>query len=428
MKKIFFAALMMMILSAVEGQRIVTLRQCYDSAAAVTPLAGERDIYTEMSALKDRNLSAAYLPTLDLNGSFAYNSDIPDMSGLFGSLPLPPGSVPSIPHEQYRATFDISQTIWDGGVTRSARAVEQVVRELNLQQNAADIYRLQEQVNNYYFSILLLSLQIDVTEITISEIDAQVREAESGVRNGVVPAVTLDILFAGKVKATQTLTEMRHKHAALLTALGMITGMDDLQGASLVLPAEIILTDSLDNNPDLKLFDIRRHQLEITKDLLKSQRMPRAFGFAQMGYGNPPGTNFFSENPDLYYSFGVGIKWNIFDWKKNSNERKSLTLQQQLTDIRKSAAEESLERVLKIKEAEINSLREMSASDEILITVRKKIVAVTASQLENGTITASQYLMDLNSEKQAVIAAGMRHIGIARAETEYMNITGKNYK
>jgi outer membrane protein TolC len=182
--------------------------------------------------------------------------------------------------------------------------------------------------------------------------------------------------------------------------------------------------DSIVYNPDLQIFDVRSKQLEVSKDLLKNQRMPKAFGFAQLGYGNPPGTNFFSENPDTYYSVGVGMKWNIFDWNKNSNERKSLTIQQQLIDIRKSAVEEALERVLKVKKAEIASLREVSKSDDTLIAIRKRIVVTAESQMKNGTITATQYLTELNGEKQAVINAGMRHINIARAEAEYINLTG----
>ena len=424
MKKIFCAAFLLVSLSAADGQRIVTLQQCYDSAAAATPLAREAAIFSEISSLRDRNLAAAYLPVIDLNGSFVYNSDIPDLSGMFGALPVPPGSLPAIPHEQYRATLDLTQTVWDGGVTRSARAVEQVVRELNLQQNEADIYRLHEQINNYFFSSMLLALQTDVTEIMISELDARIQEAESGVKNGAVPAVTLDILFAEKVKALQSLTEMRYRRDALLSALGMITGLGDLRCAELMLPDQTTLPDGIVNNPDLHLFDLRSKQLEMSKELLKSQRMPKAFGFAQLGYGNPPGTNFFSETADAYYSVGAGLKWNIWDWRKNSNERQSLTLQQQLTDIRKSAAEESLERLLALKRAEIASLREAAESDEILISARKRIAVVSASQLENGTVTATQYITDLNSEKQAVINAGLRRINIARAEAEYINITG----
>ena len=37
-----------------------------------------------------------------------------------------------------------------------------------------------------------------------------------------------------------------------------------------------------------------------------------------------------------------------------------------------------------------------------------------------------RYLTELNSEKQAVISAAARKISLARAETEYMYITGDN--
>jgi outer membrane protein TolC len=176
----------------------------------------------------------------------------------------------------------------------------------------------------------------------------------------------------------------------------------------------------------MRLFDVRSRQLEVSKDLLKSQRMPRAFGFAEAAYGNPPGSNFFSETADFFYSFGAGFKWNIFDWNRSSNERKSLTIQQQLIDIKKSSTEESLQRLLTVKKAEITALREAAEQDDELITIRKKIAGIAASQLANGTITASQYLTELTNEKQAVISAAVRQIGISRAEVDYIFITGNN--
>lgn len=410
--------------TAGRGHKIITLQQCYDSAAAVTPLAGERELYSQMTRLREQNLNASWLPSLDLNGNFAWQSDVVDLSEMLGSVPLPPGSLPEIPHEQYRATIDLGQMIWDGGVTRNARAVEQVVRELNMQQNEADIYRLREQVNNCYFPILLARSQIEVTFVLLQELMARTKEVASGVENGVVPQVTLDVLKAETIKAEQSLLELILRQKALAEALEQITGITELVNAELVLPEQVITGHDLKNNPDLRLFDTRSRQLELSKNLLKSQRMPRLFGYAQAGYGNPPGNNFLADNPEFYYSFGAGIKWNIFDWNRSSNDRSSLTLQQQLLDIRKSTASEALQRLLTLKMADIESLRRAAASDEELITIRKRITATAASQMENGVITASQYMTELNSEKQAVIAAAARRISLARAETEYIYITG----
>lgn len=426
MNKLIVAAMLLTLSHTALSQKIVTLWQCYDSAAVATPLSGEGALYSEMSSLHNQNLASAWLPSLDLNGSFSYQSDVADITKMLGSIPLPPGSLPSIPHEQYRATFDVSQVMWDGGVTRSARAVEQVVNELNMKQNEADVYRLREQVNNYYFSILLVSGHMEVTGFLISDLDGRIKEASSGVANGVVTPVTLDVLKAEKIKAGQQLTELTRRRESLVSVLEQITGITGLQDASFQLPEITISGDEIIDNPDMRLIELRSRQLEVSRDLLRSQRMPRAFGFAQAAYGNPPGTNFFSETADFYYSVGAGFKWNIFDWNKNSNERKSLSIQQQLIDIRRSATEESLQRLLTVKMAEISALREAAEQDDELINIRKKIAGVAASQLENGTITATQYLTELNNEKQAVISAAIRQISISRAEADYIYITGNN--
>jgi outer membrane protein TolC len=424
MKRIIAAAVLFSAMTASWSQQTVTLWQCYDSAATVTPLSGERELYRQMAMLRDQNLASTRMPSLDLGGTFAWQSDVVDMSDLLSSLPVPPGSLPSIPHEQYRATFDISQVIWDGGVTRSARVVEQVVNELNMQQIEADIYRLREQVNNYFFPLLLAVSQLEVTGLLVTDLDARIREASSGVENGVVPPVTIDVLKAEKIRAEQIVSELNRRREALISVLEQVTGIEGLGEAELLLPEPVISGDEAIDNPELRLFDVRQRQLEVSKGLLKSQRMPKAFGFAQAGYGSPPGNNFLSENPDFYYSLGAGIKWNIFDWNKNSNERKSLAIQQQLLGLKKSAAEESLQRMLTVRLAEISALREAAGRDDELIELRKKISGVAASQLNNGTITASQYLTELNSEKQAVISAAARMISIARAEVDYVYITG----
>ncbi|MCK7532715.1 MAG: TolC family protein [Marinilabiliales bacterium] len=308
MKRIIAVAVLLSAMTASWSQQTVTLWQCYDSAAAVTPLSGERELYSRMTMLRDQNLASSWLPSLDLGATFTYQSDVVDMAESLSGFPLPPGSLPSIPHEQYRGTFDISQVIWDGGVTRNARAVEQVVSELNMQQNEADIYRLREQVNNYFFSLLLTESQIEVTALLISDLEARTREASSGIENGVVPTVTLDVLRAEIIRAEQTASELRQRRDALLSALEQVTGIAGLKEFDLLLPEPVITGHETPDNPELRLFDVRSRQLELSKSLLKSQRMPKAFGFAQAGYGNPPGMISFRKT-----------RTSIIPWEQVSN-------------------------------------------------------------------------------------------------------------
>ncbi|HNX66017.1 MAG TPA: TolC family protein [Bacteroidales bacterium] len=411
----------------INGQKVVTLRQCYDSVAVNAPQASEKDLLSQISHLKDKNISSNYLPSVDLSGSYMYNSDVVDLSNIMGFLSTinPNVSIPEIPHDTYRGTIDVSQLIWDGGVTRSAREVEQTVLDLNLQQNEADVYKLREQVNNYYFSVLLTDKQAEIAAVLLSELDARINAANSAVTNGVMLKTNLDVLVAEKLKTEQSLSDLKLRREALIYALASLTGDDGINNATLQLPQPVINYDNPIDNPDMKLFDLRKSQFEANKNLLKAQRMPRIFSTATVGYGRPQGNNMLSADAGSYYSFGVGLRWNIFDWHKSSNDRQSLTLQQQITDTKRAATEEGLQRVLRIKRAEIESLILAEATDSKLIEIRTSVSASAASQFENGTITATDYLTELNAEKQVRLNAELHRINLIRTRIEYMNITGQ---
>lgn len=146
------------------AQKILTLRECYDKAYTTNALSGEKIGYTDISRLKDENLAKGWLPTLDANGSFIYNSSVIDMSSVLGNLPIPgiANAIKPLPHEQYKVTVDINQVIYDGGAIKGARALEKADMNVNEKQTETDLYKLREQINTYYFNLLLLGRQKDL--------------------------------------------------------------------------------------------------------------------------------------------------------------------------------------------------------------------------------------------------------------------------
>jgi outer membrane protein TolC len=177
--------------------------------------------------------------------------------------------------------------------------------------------------------------------------------------------------------------------------------------------------------PELQLFDLRKEQLAAGLKAVESKRMPKAFGFATLGYGNPPGNNFFKDAFEPYYILGAGIKWNIFDWNKSKNEKEVITRQQQILDKRKEDLADNLKRLLQSKKAEIENLNSLVESDSMLIAVRKRITAASESQYNNGTITATEYLSELNAEQQSIINYEIHKIKLSMAKVEFQNISGK---
>ncbi|NLA48569.1 MAG: hypothetical protein GX876_03800, partial [Bacteroidales bacterium] len=96
--------------TAVEAQKIMTLKECYEKAYDSAPLSAEKAVYDNIRDKRDKNLAKGWLPVLDANGSFIYNSSVVNMADVIASLPLPgiEDLIKPMPHEQYRITLDIN--------------------------------------------------------------------------------------------------------------------------------------------------------------------------------------------------------------------------------------------------------------------------------------------------------------------------------
>ena len=174
--------------SQIKAQKILTLKECYDMAMTTNALAGEKEAYSNISKIKDNNLSKGWLPTLDANGSFVYNSSVMDMSSALGSLPIPgiADAIKPLPHEQYKITVDINQVIYDGGAIKGARALEKADLSINEKQTETDLYKLRGQINTYYFNLLLLARQKELLNNYLELIKKRISSMQSALNNGVI--------------------------------------------------------------------------------------------------------------------------------------------------------------------------------------------------------------------------------------------------
>ena len=379
-------------------------------------------------SLKDNNLSKGWLPTLDANAAVSYVSDVVDMGNVFANLPIPGISdgIPLMPHDQYKVTLDINQVIYDGGAIKSARSIEKADLSINEKLTETDLYKLRGQINSYYFNAMLLNRQKELLNNYLDLIKKRISSMQSALANGVILQTDIDVLMSERIKLEQQLSENDLRRKSLLKILSDLTGSVIDDSAIFVLPdQDVELTDEL-LRPELQVYDLRKEQLTAGMQLTQSKRMPKAFGFATLGYGNPPGSDFFNDNFDTYYVVGAGIKWNIFDWNKVKNEKQVITLQQGIIDNRKSDLEDNLKRLLDSKASEIASLNELLITDTELIALRKRITAAAESQYENGTITATEYLNEINSERQAMMNFEIHKINLALSKIEYLNISGKD--
>ena len=272
--------------SIIQAQKILTLKECYEKAMTANALAGEKDAYSKISRLKDDNLSKGWLPTLDANGSILYNSSVIDFSSTLGSLPIPgiASAIKPLPHDQYKVTVEINQTIYDGGAIKGARDLEKTELSVNEKQTETDLYKLRGQINSFYFNLLLIARQKELLNNFLGIITRRISSMQSALNNGVIIKSDIDVLSAEKIKLEQQLSENDIRKVALLKVLSDITGSEIDASTEFILPSlSAELTNEL-SRPELQLFDLRKEQLNASIKLIDAKRMPKAFGFATLGY------------------------------------------------------------------------------------------------------------------------------------------------
>jgi outer membrane protein TolC len=163
--------------------------------------------------------------------------------------------------------------------------------------------------------------------------------------------------------------------------------------------------------------------MEAGKELAARKRMPVLYAYGQTGYGKP-GYNMLSGEWDFYYMVGAGLRWNIWDWDKSGRERQLLEQQQLILENQRSSFDKELEALRVQEAANIKQYKKSMLLEEEVLRLREEISSDAALKLENGTITATDYITELNKESISRINLAMHQVNLMKSYANYLNILG----
>ena len=303
----------------------ITLKYCQDEALANYPLAKDKALMQVALELKIASVQTGLLPQVSLNGQATYQSDAINIS-----LPTQAGlKTMSSAKDQYKATLDINQMVYDGGTNKYQRKLEESSAAADVQQVEVDIYKIREQVNNAYFLLLSLQENRKLLNTTLSDIQERKGVVASSVQNGALTPTDLDVLEAERLKVEQQLAEIDISKKSTINILSILISKPVSDSAKFELPVVYVKDTTLLGRPEYKLFELQTKRLDDSKQLTGSLLMPKVNAFVQGGYGRP-GLNMLSTNFETYYMFGANFKWTLWDWSKNRKDRQVLDVQKKM--------------------------------------------------------------------------------------------------
>jgi outer membrane protein TolC len=396
----------------------ITLKYCYQQVEDNYPNAENIELQQQITDLNVRIVNTRNYPQISLNGRASYQSEVTEF-GLPGG-----GGAPAVSKDQYEASLQVNQNIFNGGAVGIQKELERVKGKQEIQSAKIELHKIRAQIDQVYFGILLSKQQQEAVRLFAKDITERINDVRSKVENGVLLKSQQLILEAELLKAEQDSIEIASNVKAGYAVLGQLIGETISEERKIMLPnPSYEIGTAQPVRPELALFESSRNAIEEQKKLAQTKKLPSVSAFGTAGYGRP-GFNFLNDNFHDYYMIGLRVNWNFIDFLNSNEQDELLTLRQKTINQNEASFSLQLDASLTRISKHISAIEEKIIRDEEIIEIREKIVAESVLQLENGVITAREYVAELTNANRARLSLFTNRIKLIQAQADYRTAMG----
>ena len=393
MRKILFLFLLINGFLSVHAQ--LTIDYCRKKAHENYPAIKRYGLIEQSKQFNLSNAAKGYLPQLQVNARATYQSDVVSLP-----IQLPGVTIPSLPKDQYQATVDISQVLWDGGMIRSQKQVIQANSELENRQLEVELYALDDRVNQMYFGILLFDARLEQNRMFLEELERNYKTVAIYLKNGIANQADLDAVRVEQLNAEQSRTQLQSTRAAYLEMLSYMIGESINSEKVLTKPNEFSAISSEINRPELLFFDAQKNLFDSQKAIIKSSYMPKLGLFLQGGYGRP-GLNMLSNSWDTFFIGGLRLNWNFSSLYTKENDLKKIEVNKNAVDTQRELFLYNIRLTENRQNADIKRIRDLMKQDDEIISLRENIRKSSEAKVANGTGTVTDLMREMTLEDLA---------------------------
>ncbi|HLD52464.1 MAG TPA: TolC family protein [Sediminibacterium sp.] len=418
-KLIFFLGLSLQITAYAQS---FTLPVIESLAIQNYPLIKQSDLLNKTAQLSVENIQRALYPQITINGQASYQTDVTSIQ-----IPIPGFSPSALSKDQYRATVDVQQNIYDGGINKTMTQIVQAGNKVALLKNEVNIYQLKERVTQLYCSILYTQSVIGQIELINTDLSQALSKVETLHKNGLVFNNNVLQIKAQILKNQQKLTEVIASKKIVLDALGLLTNTTFQLSTPFEMPNTILAADNQPEyeRPEFRLFDAQKNNIQSQLALVDAKNNPKISAFLQTGYGRPA-LNMLKNDFALFGIGGIRLQWSLGNFYTAKREKTILQNQTLLVQNEKETYSLNYRIELQKYLDEIEKLNSLIVADKELIELRNQIKNTSLVQLNNGVITANDYLNEVNEYDQAKQLLIQHQTQVVQSKLQYHLTKGKS--
>ncbi|GHT76735.1 transporter [Bacteroidia bacterium] len=376
----------------------ISLEECREKAHENYPLIKKYGLIEQTKEYNLSNAKKAYLPQFQLNARATYQSEV---TGL--PISLPGVTIPEVKKDQYQATVEASQLLWDGGGIRAQQKMTQANAEVEKKQLEVELYAIEDRVNQLFFGILLFDAQLEQNRVMAGELERNRQTIAVYMENGIANQSDLDAVRVEQLRVKQTRTQLQVTRSAYLEMLAIMTGEKFSDDISLIKPTQPVIAGLTRNplsRPELQLFTAQADLFDSQKDLIKSSYMPKLGLYLQGGYGRP-GLNMLSDAFEPFYIGGIRLTWNFGALYTQKNDLRKIETNKNTVDMQRDLFLYNIRLTESRENKDIQRIRELMKDDDEIISLRESIRKSAEAKMANGTLTVTDLLQEISREDMA---------------------------
>ncbi|HZV68729.1 MAG TPA: TolC family protein [Saprospiraceae bacterium] len=373
-----------------QGPTSITLEECYSLATDNYPLIRQKEILTRIKDFNLENAGKGLLPQVIFNAQATYQSEVTQIPFEFPGL-----EISSLSKDQYKAYVDINQPLTEGRLVRQQKQLIEAKTVIEEKKLEADLYTLKERINQVYFGILLIKEQIKQVALLKKDIQSGITTTNTAIANGIALKSSADILKAEFLKSEQRTIELNAGLNGYIQMLELLIHKPLDISTEFQTPSAKSVVSNI-SRPELKLFDAQKESFELQSKMISTRKIPKLGLFLQAGYGKP-GFNFLANKFDFYYIGGIRFIWPLASLYTSRNDRQLLVQSQDMIEVQKETFLFNTNLSLSRQESEITKYEELIEIDHQIIDLYENTIHSYTAQLENGTITSTEYLTHVNT-------------------------------
>jgi len=392
-----FLVILLSIICQLSSMAQLTVEVCQEKAKANYPLVKQYGLIEQTAQYNISNANKGYLPQLTLSAKGTYQSQVTKLP-----ITIPNVTIPGLSKDQYQAVVEANQVIWDGGAISAQKKITNANTEVEKQKLEVDLYTLNERVNQLYFGILLINEQLRQNDILQNELQTNYNRVASYKQNGVANQSDLDALKVEQINTQQRETELKSTQKSYFIMLSALTGLTIDAKTELIKP-EInlaILNATTNHRPEIGLFDAQNKLLESQKELLNAGNRPKIGAFVQGGYGKP-GLNMLTNAFSDFYMGGIRLSWNLSGFYTQKNNLNKIEISKKVMDVQKETFLFNADLKTRQQQTEIEKLQSTLSNDDEIIRLRGNIKKSASAKVDNGTLSITDLIREINAEDQA---------------------------